>query len=193
MKVSNLIVKAKENYYRTQVTKLRKRNQSKWYQAIFDLTSTNSQQNSNLPTDDTTSVAEQLQRSFVKPWQEATPSAIPGINDVSHLLEDVPPPTPSIGQVKAELRHLNSKKSTGIDGIPAWVLKRFHEELALVVHNIINLGKKCNLNSIFHAKKGHFAPGKRALGKTWGGWPPWPSGSYAPASNVWTSTLDLTA
>ena len=137
VKVSNLIVKAKENYYRTQVTKLRKRNQSKWYQAISDLTSTNSQQNSNLPTDDTTSVAEQLQRSFVKPWQEATPSAIPGINDVSHLLEDVPPPTPSIGQVKAELRHLNSKKSTGIDGIPAWVLKRFHEELALVVHNII--------------------------------------------------------
>jgi hypothetical protein len=26
--------------------------------------------------------------------------------------------------------------------------------------------KKCNLNDIFHARKGHFAPGKRALGKT---------------------------
>jgi hypothetical protein len=25
---------------------------------------------------------------------------------------------------------------------------------------------------IFHAKKGHFAPGKRALAKTWGAWPP---------------------
>ena len=43
------------------------------------------------------------------------------------------------------------------------------------------LGKKCNLNDIFHARKGHFAPGKRALGKTWGAWPPWPPGSYAPA------------
>jgi hypothetical protein len=31
------------------------------------------------------------------------------------------------------------------------------------------LGKKCNLNDIFHARKGHFATGKRALGKTWGG------------------------
>jgi hypothetical protein len=30
------------------------------------------------------------------------------------------------------------------------------------------LGKKCNLNDIFHARKGHFAPEKRALGKTWG-------------------------
>jgi hypothetical protein len=29
------------------------------------------------------------------------------------------------------------------------------------------LGKKCNLNDIFHGGKGHFAPGKRALLKTW--------------------------
>ena len=34
------------------------------------------------------------------------------------------------------------------------------------------LGKKCNLNDIFHARKGHFATGKRALGKTWGGGAP---------------------
>jgi hypothetical protein len=44
------------------------------------------------------------------------------------------------------------------------------------------LGKKCNLNDIFHARKGHFAPGKRALGKT----------SYAPAywlalEGIWIS------
>jgi hypothetical protein len=43
------------------------------------------------------------------------------------------------------------------------------------------LGKKCNLNDIFHARKGHFAPGKSALGKTWGAWPPATPGSYAPA------------
>jgi hypothetical protein len=39
------------------------------------------------------------------------------------------------------------------------------------------LGKKCNLNDIFHARKGHLAPGKRALWKIWGACPP---GSYAP-------------
>jgi hypothetical protein len=34
------------------------------------------------------------------------------------------------------------------------------------------LGKKCNLNDIFHGRKGHFAPGKRALWKTrWGACP----------------------
>jgi hypothetical protein len=48
------------------------------------------------------------------------------------------------------------------------------------------LVKKCNLNDIFHARKGHFAPGKRALGKTWGEpGPPGPPGSYAPASHTW--------
>jgi hypothetical protein len=31
------------------------------------------------------------------------------------------------------------------------------------------LVKKRNLNDIFHARKGHFAPGKRALCKSWGG------------------------
>jgi hypothetical protein len=31
------------------------------------------------------------------------------------------------------------------------------------------LGKKCNLNDIFHGGEGHFAPGKSALLKSWGG------------------------
>jgi hypothetical protein len=42
------------------------------------------------------------------------------------------------------------------------------------------LGKKYNLNDIFHARKGHFAPGKRALGKTWGAWPP----RFLPPANI---------
>ena len=47
------------------------------------------------------------------------------------------PPTPSIGQVKTALKQLNSKKATGSDGIPAWVLKRYWEELAPIVPDII--------------------------------------------------------
>ena len=31
------------------------------------------------------------------------------------------------------------------------------------------MGKKCNLNDIFYGGKGHFAPGKRALLRSWGG------------------------
>ena len=42
-----------------------------------------------------------------------------------------------IGQVKAALRQLNFSKATSSDKIPAWLLKRFCEELATVVHDII--------------------------------------------------------
>ena len=51
-------------------------------------------------------------------------------------LYDRPPPIPSIGQVKATLKHLNSRKATGCDEVPAWLLKSFHEELASVLHDI---------------------------------------------------------
>ena len=50
---------------------------------------------------------------------------------------DRPPPIPSIGQVKSVLKHLNPKKATGVDGVPAWFLKRFHEEIVPIVHDII--------------------------------------------------------
>ena len=45
--------------------------------------------------------------------------------------------SPSIGQVKAARKRLNPKKATGYDGVPAWFLKHFHEELAPVIHDII--------------------------------------------------------
>ncbi len=61
------------------------------------------------------------------------------LNNVQHHLKetDPPPPIPSIGQVKKALNALKVKKATGIDGIPAWFLKQYSEDLAPVVHNII--------------------------------------------------------
>ena len=47
------------------------------------------------------------------------------------------PRIPSIGQVKNVLKQLNARKVTGTDNIPAWVFKRFAEELAVVTHDII--------------------------------------------------------
>lgn len=47
------------------------------------------------------------------------------------------PHLPRIGQVKNVLRQLNARKATGADNIPAWVFKRFAEELAVVTHDII--------------------------------------------------------
>ncbi len=56
---------------------------------------------------------------------------------VEHLLKDSTPPLPSIGQDKTVPKHLNPKKATGVDNIPSWCLKRYAEELAPVVHDIV--------------------------------------------------------
>jgi hypothetical protein len=75
----------------------------------------------------------------------------------------------------------NEKNFPGITLFYPNITKFFRTYQNTKTNAIINqrpLGKKCNLNDIFHGGKGHFAPGKRALLKTWGrGCPP---GSYAP-------------
>ena len=91
----------------------------------------------NVTSDQITSTVELLQDPFTKSWRDLSSTVVPDLEEVAPLLKENPPPTPSIGQVKFVLRHLNPKKATGSDGIPAWVLKRFCEELALVVHNFL--------------------------------------------------------
>ena len=80
---------------------------------------------------------ERLQQSFTKPWQITIPNEIPKLGEIVHLLKDTKPPLPSIGQIKAILKHLNPRKASGSDDIPAWLLRRYSEELAPVIHNII--------------------------------------------------------
>ena len=58
------------------------------------------------------------------------------VREVQNLLKDHNPPIPSIGQVNSALAYLKTKKATGSNGIPAWFLKRFTEELAVVAHDI---------------------------------------------------------
>ena len=72
------------------------------------------------------------------PWSEIEQSGSLCLDEVEHLLRDTPPPIPSIGQVKSVLKHLNPRKATGSDNVPAWCLKRFSEELAPVIHNIVS-------------------------------------------------------
>ena len=64
------------------------------------------------------------------------PTAL-SVSEVANELDDRPLPVPNIRQVKAILKHVNPRKATGVDGVPAWLLNRFHEELAPVVHDII--------------------------------------------------------
>ncbi|CAB4019270.1 Hypothetical predicted protein [Paramuricea clavata] len=93
--------------------------------------------NNNLISDSTPDTVEILQNIFTKPWSKLPETIIPSLEDVASSLRQENPPTPSIGQVKTALKQLNPKKATGSDGIPAWVLKRYCEELAPIVHDII--------------------------------------------------------
>ncbi len=64
------------------------------------------------------------------------------------------PPLPSIGQVKAVLKHLNPRKATGIDKVPAWLLKKYHEDVAPVVHDIVCCSiSHCHYPSLYKHEK----------------------------------------
>ncbi|PFX21803.1 hypothetical protein AWC38_SpisGene13711 [Stylophora pistillata] len=74
--------------------------------------------------------------AFAAPWKDREPTAL-SVNEIANDLDDRPPPVPNVVQVNAMLKHVNLRKATGVDGVPAWLLKRFHEVLAPVVHDTI--------------------------------------------------------
>ena len=135
-KVSQLISKAKLEYYEGKVATTRTKNPAKWFKSIYSICGTSgNKSNTNTPTsEDMYTIAEKLQDIFTKPWKDHTP-AIPLVD--SDGLPDNPPRLPSIGQVKKLLKELSSRKATGVDNISAWTLKNFAEELAVVAHDII--------------------------------------------------------
>ncbi|CAB4037505.1 Hypothetical predicted protein, partial [Paramuricea clavata] len=137
-KVTKLISNAKATYYKSKAEGNHQSNPTKWYKTIYKLAAaTENQQSLSSPDHaDLMEIADGLQRSFTKPWLGIQPD-LPRLQAVEHLLKDSHPPLPSIGQVKTVLKHLNPRKATGSDNIPAWCLKRYAEELAPVVHDIV--------------------------------------------------------
>ncbi|CAB4029480.1 Hypothetical predicted protein, partial [Paramuricea clavata] len=116
--------------YQLKAEGTRETNPAKWYKTIFELAAANDC--NSQPPADAADLAERLQQSFTKPWQNANPTEIPDVGEIEHLLKnDTSPPLPSIGQIKATLKHLNPRKATGSDEIPPWLLKRYHEELII--------------------------------------------------------------
>ncbi|CAB4007098.1 Hypothetical predicted protein, partial [Paramuricea clavata] len=135
-RITSLVSNAKKNYYQLKAEGTRETNPAKWYKTIFELAAANDC--NSQPPADAAELAERLQQSFTKPWQNANPTEIPDVGEIENLLKnDTSPPLPSIGQIKATLKHPNPRKATGSDEIPPWLLKRYHEELAPVIHNII--------------------------------------------------------
>ncbi|CAB4006467.1 Hypothetical predicted protein [Paramuricea clavata] len=124
-KVTKLISNAKAMYYKSKAEGSHQSNPAKWYKTMYKLAAaTENQQSLSSPDHaDLMEIADRLQRSFTKPWLGIQPD-LPRLQAVEHLLKDSHPPLPSIGQVKTVLKHLNSRKATGSDNIPAWCLKR---------------------------------------------------------------------
>ena len=68
-------------------------------------------------------------------WENITPRSLL-VDDGSNLPSTTV--TYSIGQVKTLLRRVDGEKEAGKDGIPAWILKTFNEELAPVLIHLYN-------------------------------------------------------
>ena len=136
IQVSQLISKAKLEYYKDKVATTRTKNPAKWFKSIYSICATSgNKSNSNIPTsEDMYTIAEKLQDIFTKPWKDHTP-AIPLVD--SDDLPGNPPRLPNIGQVKKLLKELKPRKATSADNISAWTLKNFAEELAVVAHDIL--------------------------------------------------------
>ena len=167
-KVANPIDTAKANYYRSNASELRTSNQSKWYKCVCSLLNvenTARTQSLHGPENiDLSELSENLQKAFIKPWSDRYTNVVSEIPEEIYPLKNNKPLLPSIGQVltQAVLKHLNPRKATGIDKIPAWVLKQYHEDLAPVVHDIVCCSiSQCYYPSlykhalIFHVPKVH--------------------------------------
>ena len=103
-KVSNLILKAKEAYYRTKAKDFRQTNPAKWYKTVYSLLGAQKDQKSlQSPSEEELSeLAELLQGAFTKPRVDVNTDSI-AINEVDHLLKHTSPPLPSQGQVRIDL------------------------------------------------------------------------------------------
>ena len=116
----------------------RKQDPAKWHRSIPQLVGCEGvNSNNNEISNSHTDAAEILQDVFTKPWSNLPETIIPSLEEVEQFLRRGNRPTPSIGLVKVALKQLNPKKATGSDKIPGRVLKRYCEELAPVMHDII--------------------------------------------------------
>ena len=134
VKVNALISTAKYKYYQDKAKCNKCHNPAKWHSSIYNLAgASNLQSTLTAPTaEELQELLEKLQEAFTAPLKDPNSTSTCDVCEVQNLLKDHNPHIPSIGQVK----YLNTKKATGSDGIHAWFLKRFAEELVVVVYDI---------------------------------------------------------
>lgn len=135
-KVANLIKNAKRKFYETKASESRISNPRKWYKPIYALYGAERQRTTpTAPSSDKLKeVADKLLQAFAAPNRTAAALLT---SEISDRLQDRQPPLLSIVQVKTIMKHLNGRKATGCDEVPAWLLKFFHEDIAPALHDII--------------------------------------------------------
>lgn len=153
--VAVLISSVKCKSYERKARDLRFSTRSKWFKYIFSLCG--GQLLFQTPTAPSKAelqkIADLLLDIFAAPWKDREPTAM-SVKEIANEWDDMyRPPVPNIGQVKDVLKYVNTRKATGAESVPAWLLKRFHEELAPVVHDIncANTAQSKNPTSYRHA------------------------------------------
>ncbi|XP_035676231.1 uncharacterized protein LOC118415630 [Branchiostoma floridae] len=133
--VQTLIRKQKSSHYNRCIGMLKKENPREWWNFVNNELGRTQKSKGKVTVSDVPDdrVADALNDFFAEAWSDSRayslfPLQLPSNSD----------DLCSIGQVKAILRSLNTRKSGGPDGIPNWVLSVYHEDLAPVVTHLIN-------------------------------------------------------
>ncbi|CAH1233572.1 Hypp796 [Branchiostoma lanceolatum] len=133
--VQSLIRKQKKNHYNRCIGMLKKNNPREWWNFVNNELGRTQKSKGNVTVTDVPDdrVADTLNDFFAEAWSDSRtfnlfPLPLPSSSD----------DLCSIGQVKAVLRRLNTRKSGGPDDIPNWVLSAYCEDLAPVVTHLIN-------------------------------------------------------
>ena len=87
-KVSNLILKAKEAYYRTKAKDFRQTNPAKWYKTVYFLLGAQKDQKSLQSPSEEELYELAEQGAFTKPWEDVNTDSI-DINESDHLLKHI--------------------------------------------------------------------------------------------------------
>lgn len=132
-----IISQAKESYY-LRAKDLRTSQPEKWYKTIYGLATINDFPNCIPPADVTEYLSEQLQQAFNRPWQKHLSYWCSRFPDCFASPEIYPSSLAIHYTSKMHNESLNLKKLTSANGVPAWLLKCFNDELDLVVHNIMS-------------------------------------------------------
>ena len=129
--------KAKLNYYQSKSAPTRTKDPAKWFKSIRQSlcrANESDRNTSDISSENLRSTADKLQDIFTKPWNDHIPKIC--LVDPDGL-PDAAPKLPSIGQVKKILKSLNPRKATGVDDRSPWTIKRYAEEPAVVIHDVI--------------------------------------------------------